>query len=118
MEWMAETALGTGKVTLTGLTPNRNPFEVIPRRVWLVASSQAAWRGHDLGPCGLLTSPVSLGDVRIPRRGLFVVGEQWFDQPTPRKGQTVRFGRPCSEAIEGCVGRRSTEESPHGGVRI
>jgi hypothetical protein len=117
LEWMAEMALGTGTVRLTGLTPNRNPYEVIPSYVCLVASSRAVWRGHDLGPYSLLTSPVSLGDVRIPRRGVFVVGEQWFDQPAPRTDRPVRFGRPCSEVIEGCAERQSTEESSRGGVR-
>ena len=70
-------------ITLTGRTPNRNRCAVMPHRVWLVASSRAIWRGHDLGPCG-------------PRRGLFVVGQEWFDRPEPRTDQTVAFGRPCT----------------------
>lgn len=117
LEWMAEMALGTGTVRPTGLTPNRNPYEVIPWYVCLVASSRAVWRGQDLGPHSLLTSPVSLGDVRIPTRGVFVVGEQWFNQPAPRTDRPARFGRPCSEVIEGCGEGQSTEEASRGGVR-
>lgn len=119
MEWVAKATLGTGRMALTGHTPNRNPYALIPRRVWLVASSRAAWRGHDLGPCGALTAPASLAGVRIPERGLFIVGQEWFGQPTPRGGQAVAFGRPCSpEATEGCRGGGSTDGPPRGGNEI
>jgi hypothetical protein len=116
--WFADVALGTGRVTFVGRTPNTQRFLLIPRRVWLVAMSTASWLGQDLGPIAPLPVQASLADLRIPQRGLFVVGRTWFGPPTPRGPQVASFGRPCAAlAPEGCDAQRPADRRSHGGVR-
>jgi hypothetical protein len=101
--WGAKVALGTDRVTFVGRTPNRHRFFIIPRRVWLVASSTATWLGQDLGPLAPLPVPASLADLQVPQRGLFVVGRQCFEQPAPRERKVAALGRPCGpDVTEGC----------------
>jgi hypothetical protein len=52
--------------------------------VWLVEASRATLAGRDLGPMGPITPQPNLGDVRIPRRGLFAVGAAFMTTPTAR----------------------------------
>lgn len=82
MEVAARVTLRAGDVRLTGVTPTGTRFMVNPRAVWLVEASRAVIAGRDLGPMGPITPQPALGDVRIPRRGLFAVGATFMTAPT------------------------------------
>ncbi|MEP7307481.1 MAG: hypothetical protein ABJA98_18405 [Acidobacteriota bacterium] len=117
MGWFVDAALGTGRVTFLGRTPNRHRFRIIPRRLWLVASSAATWLGQDLGPIAPLPVHASLADLRVPQRGLFVVGREWFDQPARRERKVAALGRPCGpEVTAGCGEQHQADGWPRGGA--
>jgi hypothetical protein len=80
----AHWALETGPINLTGRTPNGHLFTATPKRLWLVGSSVAALRGHDLGAMGPLPQQACLGDLRLPQRGLFVVEQMRLEPPVRR----------------------------------
>ncbi|MCJ0906148.1 hypothetical protein [Rhodococcus sp. ARC_M6] len=72
-------ALGVGRVRLTGTTPNGQRFRANPRMLWTVDGSRATIDGVDVGPAGPLSVQARLGDFWLPQRGMFVVGESYFD---------------------------------------
>ncbi len=65
--------LGTGRINLTGRTPNGHEFIANPRQLWLVKSSRAIISGVDIGPPGPLVEQARLGDFLIPQKGMFAV---------------------------------------------
>jgi hypothetical protein len=77
----ARFALGTGKMNLSGKTPNGHEFIANPLRVWLIRSSQAIVNGLDLGPTGELARQARLNDFLIPQRGLFAVARGFLQTP-------------------------------------
>lgn len=68
---MAGPMLGVGRVVLVGEMPAGQHFDAMPRRVWSVRRAHASLDGSDLGPIGPLPEPASLGDFRLPQRGIF-----------------------------------------------
>ena len=82
----ATAALGTGRLNLTGFTPNGHRFIGAPRQWWLIESSHAVVDGVRLGPAGPLVNQASLGDFLLPQRGLFAVDRTRFEQPRKRTG--------------------------------
>ena len=79
-------ALGTGKLNLTGKTPNGQQFIANAQRVWLIDSSQAVLNGGDLGPTGALTRQARLNEFLIPQRGLFAVANAFLQTPRTNTG--------------------------------
>ena len=73
MEIAARSILGTGKMNLTGYTPNGQTFTAMPRLVWSIEESHATIRGVDVGEPAPLPKQAMLGDFRIPRRGIFAI---------------------------------------------
>jgi hypothetical protein len=73
IETAARWMLGTGKLNLTGSTPNGNAFTATPRLVWSIAESRALIRGVDAGPPAPLAAQAALGDFRLPQRGVFAI---------------------------------------------
>jgi hypothetical protein len=84
MEIGARLLFGAGRVSLSGVTPGGSRFVATPRVVWAVTASRAALLGRDLGPVGPITPQPTLGDVRIPRRGLFAFGSASMLTPPSR----------------------------------
>ncbi|MGA5467057.1 hypothetical protein [Mycobacterium sp. NPDC050041] len=76
---VAGLALRTGAIRLAGTAANGQRYMVAPRRVWAVAGSRATLRGEDLGPVGPLATQASLGDFRLPQRGVCVAGTGHFE---------------------------------------
>ena len=74
-----------GRLGLRGRMPNGQWFRGSPRRVWAVEGSGAVLAGRDLGPPGPLAHQARVGDFRIPRRGLFAVGQACFQPPEPAR---------------------------------
>jgi hypothetical protein len=71
----ARWVLGTGKMQLTGLTPNGQRFTASPRTIWRIDQSRAVIRGVDAGSPAPLAAQASLGDFRIPQRGIFALAD-------------------------------------------
>ena len=74
-------ALGAGRVSLAGETPDGHRFVASPDVVWTVGASRAVIDGRDLGPTGPIDPQPRLGDFHIPRRGLFAAGSVIMARP-------------------------------------
>lgn len=79
MARVAGWALGAGRLSLLGCTPNGQRFRANPRQLWVVDDSRARIGGVDLGVPGAITPQAYLGDFMIPQRGVFVVGAAFFE---------------------------------------
>ncbi|WP_406231069.1 hypothetical protein [Nocardia sp. NBC_01009] len=92
MSRVAGPALGVGRVRLSGTSPNGQWFRANPRMLWTVESSRARIDGIDIGPPGPLAEQARLGDFWLPQRGMFVVGEAYFEQYDPARHRAARPG--------------------------
>ena len=114
----ARATLGTGRLNLTGLTPNGYRFIGAPRRWWLIESSYAVVDGVRLGPTGRLVDQASLGDFLLPQRGLFAVDRTRFEQSPKRRGAYERRAEPgeCPASMTGAAGlcRDTSGPGPRG----
>jgi hypothetical protein len=95
---MARTMLRTGRIRLSGATPNGPLFKAAPLQIWRVVGSAAAYRGEDLGEPGRLDAQTRLGDFWLPQRGVFFVGRARFTAPVEQIGDgastlSTRMGR-------------------------
>lgn len=80
MSRVAGPALGVGRVRLSGAAPNGQWFRLNPKMLWTVESSTARLDGVDLGPPGPLAEQAGLGEFCLPQRGMFAVGQAYFEQ--------------------------------------
>jgi len=94
-----DAAFGTGHVNLRGRTPNGHRFVMSPRQLWIVEASMAHMSGHSIGPPGPLEEPATLGDMRIPQRGLFAVLTLRLVRPGRGQATPTRYGKPCSPGV-------------------
>jgi hypothetical protein len=83
MELMAGPLLGVGRVGLHGRVPNGQRFIANPRVLWAVANSSARLAERDFGSMGPVTPQAQLGDFWIPQRGMFAIGDAYFDSFDP-----------------------------------
>lgn len=79
---MAGTLLRAGRIALEGRAPAGQRFMATPRAAWIIGSSSAWIDGVDVGAPGPLAEQEHLGDFWIPQRGLFVVGQAFFEAVT------------------------------------
>jgi hypothetical protein len=118
MAFAARAMLRTGRLNLTGRTPNGHRFIGNPRRLWLIESSDAIVEGINVGPVGPLASQASLGDFWLPQRGVFAVALTRLEQPASRQSTS---GRSESYAFGGrfpvpaCAGNTSVEQPQRSG---
>jgi hypothetical protein len=92
---VAEQSLRVGTVKLTGKTPNGQPFDANPLRIWLVTDSHAVVEGEELGPIGPLAEQAHLADFYIPQRGIFAIG-RFFARCVPGE---VHAGASTTEVL-------------------
>ncbi len=85
MGGMARRMLGAGRLALTGVTPSRQQFIANPFVAWTIPSSRARVDGVDVGEPGPLPKQERLGDFWIPQRGLFMVGQSFFEPFDPTR---------------------------------
>jgi hypothetical protein len=85
---VAGTILGAGRLSLTGRMPNRQTFHSVPTYVWVATASRAHVDGTDLGNPAPLPEQATIGDFRIPQRGLLAVGALDFDPQDPSRHST------------------------------
>jgi hypothetical protein len=79
MGTVARHLLDVGAVGLWGYASNGHRFIANPRRIWMVGSSSATLRGESFGEPEPLPEQASLGDFRIPQRGVFALGDALFE---------------------------------------
>ncbi|MEJ2502842.1 MAG: hypothetical protein P8177_05925 [Gemmatimonadota bacterium] len=79
--------LQAGPLRLSGTMPNGQRFALRPRRVWLATASAAMVEGRELGPIGPHGRNARLGDLVLPDRGVFAVGETHVE---PRRSERPR----------------------------
>lgn len=79
MGLLASTVLRTGKMRMSGQTPNGQWFISNPAAIWMIPDGQATVDGIDLGPTGPTPDQARLEDVWIPNRGLFAIGTAFFE---------------------------------------
>ncbi|MGH2368766.1 MAG: hypothetical protein ACRDI2_11265, partial [Chloroflexota bacterium] len=89
MAAVAGPLLGAGRLSLHGLAPNRQWFIANPRLIWSIPATRAIWHGQDLGLIGPVPDQGRLGDFWIPQRGLFAVGESFFEPFDPARHLAV-----------------------------
>ncbi|MEV4236587.1 hypothetical protein ACIBJI_19865 [Nocardia sp. NPDC050408] len=92
MSRVAGPALGVGRVRLSGTSPNGQWFRANPRMLWTVENSAARIDGIDIGPPGPLAEQARLGDFWLPQRGMFIVGEAYFEPYDALRHQAARSG--------------------------
>lgn len=77
--WFSSALLRIGRFALQGLMPNDQWFQAAPRVIWLVHGSRARLCGLDLGAVAPLARQERLRDFWLPQRGLFFLGEVFFE---------------------------------------
>jgi hypothetical protein len=82
---MASRMLGAGRMVLSGQAPSGQHFIANPLVAWTIPSSRARVDGLDIGEIGPLPTQEHLGDFWIPQRGLFVVGNAFFEPLDPAR---------------------------------
>jgi hypothetical protein len=80
---MAGRVLGAGRMELSGRTPSGQHFVANPHAAWTISVSHARIDGVDVGEVGPLPVQEHLGDFWIPQRGLFVIGDAFFEPLDP-----------------------------------
>jgi hypothetical protein len=94
MSWMSTVMLAAGRFALSGRVPNRQRLEAAPSRVWMIPESRASIAGRDPGTPGPLSSPASLGDFELPRRGVVMLGAISVEAYSPRLHLPVPTAQP------------------------
>jgi len=79
MGMLAGPMLGAGRVGLHGSVPNGQRFIANPRVVWIIRDSRAVLAGEDFGAPGPVQPQAHLGDFWIPQRGMFAIGQAYFE---------------------------------------
>lgn len=80
---LAGRVLHTGRMVLSGRTPSGQHFVANPHAAWTIPVSHARIDGVDVGEVGPLPAQAHLGDFWIPQRGLFVIGDAFFEPLDP-----------------------------------
>lgn len=93
---VAGTSLRAGRIRLAGTAPNGQRFRLAPRMMWEVAESRAFVRGANIGVPHPLATQATLGDFRLPQRGVCVVGSGHFDSFDHAKH------RPAGDTVSDC----------------
>lgn len=76
---VAASTLRAGTIRLRGTAPNGQRFVANPRRLWTISTARARMGDEDFGPLGPCGSQAHLGDFWIPTRGLFAIGDAFFE---------------------------------------
>jgi len=74
-EWIAKRLLGMGDLRFSFVTPTRQEAVIMPEQVFFIGSSRATLEGRDLGHPVRLSRNPTIGDVPLPTRPAFVIGQ-------------------------------------------
>jgi hypothetical protein len=79
MSAMSTAMLAAGRFLMGGHMPNRQWFQVGPRRLWSIPEARASIAGRDFGPVGPLAQQPTIGEVPLPQRGYLMLGGVSFE---------------------------------------
>lgn len=82
-EWMAKHVYDMGDLRFTFEAPTGRYAIVMAEKLFIIDSSSASWEGRDLGEPVQLDANPTIGDIPLPTRPSFVVG-QGFGRITDR----------------------------------
>lgn len=80
---MARPVLRAGRLSLSGVAPNRQSFVANPRKIWVVKAARLKVGERETDQPGPVTPQAQLGDFLIPQRGLLAIGNAAFDALDP-----------------------------------
>ena len=90
---LAGRLLRSGRLRLQGETPNGQRFYLRPRSLWLATASAAVVEGRELGPLGSHGQCPRLGDLVLPDRGLFFLGDERYEPLDPDRHRADHSSR-------------------------
>jgi hypothetical protein len=90
--------LRAGRLSLHGDTPNGQWFKANPKLIWIVSGGRALLHGTNLGGFGPLSERASLRDFLIPQRGIFAIGQAFFEPFTEGRHLAVASRAPNPES--------------------
>lgn len=73
--WIARRLLGMGDLQFSFVTPTHRDAVIIPERIYFIESSDAVLDGESLGEPVRLDANPTVGDVPLPTRATFVIGQ-------------------------------------------
>jgi len=110
LELMGRLALRTGRLTLRGAAGSRDEFAIYPQQLWRVEATEATLDGRSLGDERPLATPASLGDFRIPQRGIFAAGTTMFGETGgPSQPEGVGSQAASRLVVLSSAGRAATD---------
>lgn len=80
---MAGPFLRIGKTNMVGNLPNGQHFRMAPKQMWRINNSTAFLGGEDFGEVGPSGGQLHLGNVWLPRQGIFALGSVRADAYDP-----------------------------------
>lgn len=86
---MAGPILRAGRLSMEGISPNRQSFIANPRKVWVVKSARLRVGERETDQPGPVTPQAQLGDFLIPQRGLLAIGNTAFEALDPARHSTA-----------------------------
>ncbi len=89
-EWLAKQVLDMGNLRFSFVTPSGKDAVVIPQNIYIIRSSQAIWKGSDLGDPVRLSETPHIGKVPLPKDPVFMIGQAYARIDDPEEYQRVR----------------------------
>jgi hypothetical protein len=84
------TALGMGRLQLSGAMPSGHFGLLMPRRMYAVNRSSAALDGVDLGSPSRLRENPTIGNFPLPARGVLAIGQAMWRVGDPEEFEHAR----------------------------
>jgi hypothetical protein len=83
--------LGLGRIRLAGVMPSGHFGVLMPQEIFFVDRSHAELRGRDLGNPARVTPNPAIGDVPLPAKGIFAIGQAHWEIRNPEEYAKTRL---------------------------
>jgi hypothetical protein len=77
-EWMGR-LLGMGNIKFAGVMPSGHFGILMPQRIYYIKCAQVELDGVDLGQPTTVSPNPTIGDVPLPARGIFAIGQAYWE---------------------------------------
>lgn len=89
-KWMAKKFIDMGDIQFSFVTASGHNTIIMPKKMFLIKSSNAEWKGQTLGEIVKLDYNPSIGGVLLPNQPSFVVGEAHMGIINPDEYQRTK----------------------------